>query len=127
MAILRNSLFIILLIYSCADSAQPNKNVVINNHIEGCFTFTNWQIDSNKEPVLLHASIGSGKKNRECPCKSALFKYTVTQKDGHDFDTLLIGTFTTLNKNTVALPLAVQKQLIFNKVPINLSVTCSSP
>ena len=127
MVTLRNSIFITCLLYSCADSAQPGHNVVINNQIEGCFTLSNWQLDLSKEPVLLHVTVGSGKKNRECPCKSALFKYTVTQKDGPDYDTLLIGTFTTLNKNTLLLPLAVQKQLVFTNVPINISLSCSRP
>jgi len=124
MAIFRHSLFTIIFLSSCAHSTQLS-DVDIDNQIEGCFTLKNWQLDTSKEPVILRASFGPENKKFECPCKSALVKYSVTQKIEISTSYLLTGNFTSLGKDYVNLPIAVQKQLIFSDIPLHISLTCA--
>jgi hypothetical protein len=82
-------------------------------------------LDTSKEPVLATASISTKTANTDCPCKSALMKYTAFQKkDGNTFN-LLSGQFSILGKESVVLPIAVQKQLIFPDTLVHLSLSCS--
>lgn len=124
MAALRFSVLAILFLCSCAHSQAP-KNVVIESQVEGCFSFKTSALDTDKEPLLLVASINSKAETGECPCKSALMKYTAFQKkDGNIFN-LLSGQFSVLGKDKIVLPIAVQKQLVFPDVPIHLSLSCA--
>jgi hypothetical protein len=79
----------------------------------------------NKEPLLLVASISPKAENKDCPCRSALMKYTVFQKKDKDIFNLLSGNFSVLGKEKIVLPVAVQKQLVFTDTPIHLSLSCS--
>lgn len=125
MAAPRFSILAIILLCSCAQS-QPPKNVEVESLVDSCFTFNNITLDASKEPVLATASISQKTANTDCPCKSALMKYTAFQKkDGNTFN-LLSGQFSILGKESVVLPIAVQKQLIFPDTPIHLSVSCSN-
>lgn len=124
MAAQKNSLLIALLFFSGACSGW-SENVVVNNHIEGCFTLSSLRLDSGSEPVLLHARIDDGAEKQECPCTSALFKYTAYQESSNGKNSLISGYFTTLQKEVVVLPISVQKQLIFSGVPIQVDLACS--
>jgi hypothetical protein len=124
MAAQKNSLLMTLLLFSCACSGQ-SENVVIDNHIEGCFTLSSLRLDSGSEPVLLHAKIDDGAERQECPCTSALFKYTAYQESRDGKNSLISGYFTTLQKEVAVLPISVQKQLIFSGVPIRVDLACS--
>jgi len=118
------SILAIFLLCSCAHS-QTQKTVEVESLVDGCFTFNNIILDASKEPVLAAASISTKTANADCPCKSAAMKYTAFQrKDGSTF-TLLSGQFSILGKESVILPIAVQKQLIFPDTPIHLSLSCS--
>ena len=125
MAALRYSLVLVLLLCSCAFSKQGD-NIVIENNIDGCFSFTSSQLGLDNEPVILKANIGAENKNADCMCKSALFKYVAYQKNEGEINNLISGTFTTLGKSVVSFPIAVQKQLIFPKIPIHISMSCSN-
>jgi hypothetical protein len=125
MAAPKFSILALFLLCSCAHS-QPQHNIKIESLVDGCFTFSNIMLDVTKEPVLATASIKPATENADCPCKSAAMKYTVDQKkDGNTFN-LLSGQFSVLGKESVVLPIAVQKQLIFQDAPIYLSLSCSS-
>lgn len=125
MAAPRFSVLAALLLSACAHS-QAEKNIKVESLVDSCFTFSNITLDASKEPVLATASISQKTANTDCPCKSALMKYTAFQnKDGNIFN-LLSGQFSTLGKESVVLPIAVQKQLIFPDTPIHLSVACSN-
>lgn len=125
MAAAKFSVLAIFLLCSCAHS-QSQKNVEVESLVDGCFTFTNITLDVTKEPVLATASINLKPENAECPCKSAVMKYTAFQKnDGNTFE-LLSGQFSILGKESVVLPIAAQKQLIFPDIPIHLSLSCSN-
>lgn len=114
---LRFSVLVIFFLCSCAHS-QPQKNIEVTNLVEGCFTLNNITLDIGKEPVLAAASINPKTANADCPCKSAIMKYSAFQKkDGNTFN-LLSGQFSILGKDSVVLPIAVQKQLIFSDAPI---------
>lgn len=125
MAALKFSLLAMCLLCSCAYS-QHQKSVNLESLVDGCFTFTDITLDVSKEPVLATASINLKAENADCPCKSAVMKYAAFQKnEGNTFD-LLSGQFSILGKESVVLPIAVQKQLIFPDNPIHLSLSCSS-
>ncbi len=124
MAALRYSFLYVLFMSSCVTPAET-KEIIIDNDIEGCFTLKFLKLDFMHEPVVLHASVFPEKSNLECPCKSALVKYSSIQKKGTDYYTLLEGNFTALGKNIVILPIAVQKQLILPNIPINILLSCS--
>jgi hypothetical protein len=124
MTALRFSIFAIFLL-SPYVHAQPQKDIKVESLVDGCFTISNIELDTSKEPVLAAASINHNTANADCPCKSALMKYTAFQKkDGNTFN-LLSGQFSVLGKDSVVLPVAVQKQLIFSDTPICLSLSCS--
>lgn len=125
MAAPKFSVLAFFLLCSCAHS-QPQQNVKVGSLIDGCFTFQNITLDVSKEPVLATASIQTKTENTDCPCKSAVMKYSVSQKkDGNDIN-LLSGQFSILGKESIVLPIAVQKQLIFPDTPIHLSLSCSN-
>lgn len=124
MAARRFSVLAIVLFCSCAHS-QSQKGVIVESQVDGCFTSNNITLDVSTEPVLVTASINSKTANADCPCKSAVIKYTAFQKkDGNTFN-LLSGQFSILGKESVVLPIAAQKQLIFPDMPIHLSLSCS--
>ncbi len=125
MAAPRFSVLAALLLCACAHS-QAEKNIKVESQVEGCFTLQNIALDTSKEPVLATALININTATTDCPCKSAVMKYMAYQKkDGNNFD-LLSGQFSILGKESVALPIAVQKQLIFPDIPIYLSLSCSN-
>ena len=101
----RNSILVVLLLFSCSCSGEKD-NVVIKNHIAGCFTLTDLRLDTGSDPVLLHANVGSGKLKGDCPCTSAHFKYSAYQESGDGTNSLMSGYFTTLQKKTVILPVS---------------------
>lgn len=124
MAALRFSILSVLFLCSCANS-QPQENIEIDSLVNDCFVFNMIAVDTTKEPVIATGKITIQPTNVDCPCKSALMKYTATQeKNGNSFK-LLSGQFTILGKETITLPIAVQKQLIFKETPINLAFSCS--
>ena len=119
------SVLALLFLCSCAQS-QPQQSVEIESLVDGCFTAGSFALDATKEPVLATASITSNTATADCPCKSAVMKYTAFQKkDGNTFN-LISGQFSVLGKENIALPIAVQKQLIFPNIPIRISLSCSN-
>lgn len=125
MAVLRSSILIVFLFSSFACSDEKN-NVIIYNPIKGCFGFESWRLNMQEEPVVLNVSVKQKNTNIECPCKSALVKYTASQKVEDSVSKLLTGYFTTLGKDSVILPVSVQKQIIFPKIPIDITLSCSN-
>lgn len=125
MAAPRFSILAIILLCSCAHS-QPPKNVEAESLVDSCFTFSNITVDASKEPVIATASISQKTANTDCPCKSALMRYTAFQKSDDNTFELLSGQFSILGKERVILPIAVQKQLILPDNPIHLSLSCAS-
>ena len=125
MAAPKFSILALFLLCSCAHS-QPQQSMKVESLVDGCFTFSNITLDITKEPVLATASIKPATENADCPCKSAVMKYSAFhKKDGNTFN-LLSGQFSVLGKENVVLPIAVQKQLIFQDAAIHLSLSCSN-
>lgn len=125
MAAQKFSILALFLLCACAHS-QPQKSIEVESVVDGCFAVNNIILDATKEPVLASASITPKTANIDCPCKSAVMKYTAFQKkDGNTFN-FLSGQFSILGKESIVLPIAVQKQLIFPDIPIHLSLSCSS-
>ena len=122
----RFSLLMTVLISGCAQSAPP-QDVIIKNHVEGCFTLNTNQLELNKDPVLLSASISPARDGQDCPCKSALMQYAAYQEIGEDVFQLISGNFSILNKEKLTLPVAVQGNLIFADHAVTLSISCSTP
>ena len=125
MATPKFSIFALSLLCSYAHS-QPQQSVKVESLVDGCFTFSNITLDTTKEPVLATASIKPATKNADCPCKSAVMKYSVFQKKDRNKFNLLSGQCSILGKENIVLPIAVQKHLIFPSTPINLSFFCSN-
>lgn len=125
MAAPRFSVLAALLLCACAHS-QAEKNIEVESQVDSCFTFSNITLDTSKEPVLATASISQKTANTDCPCKSAVMKYTAFQKKTDNTFNLLSGQFSILGKESLVLPIAVQKQLIFPDAPIHLSISCSN-
>ncbi len=125
MAALKSSILIVFLFSSFACSAEKN-NVTIHNPIKGCLGFESWRLNIQEEPVVINVSVKHENNKMDCPCKSALIKYTASQEiEGNVFN-LLSGYFTTLGMDTVILPVSVQKQIIFPKIPIDITLSCSN-
>ena len=122
----RFSLLMTVLISACAQSAPPQE-VIIENHVEGCFTLNTNQLELNKDPVLLSASISPARDGQDCPCKSALMQYAAYQEIGEDVFQLISGNFSILNKEKLTLPVADQGNLIFADQTVTLSISCSTP
>ena len=115
-----------LFLFCLSAHSQSQQSIKVESLIDGCFTFQNITLDATKEPVLATASIKTKTENTDCPCKSAVMKYSVFQKkDGNTFN-LLSGQFSILGKESAVLPIAVQKELIFPDAPIYLSLSCSN-
>jgi hypothetical protein len=123
MAVLKFSILTALFLCSCAHSQQL-KNVEVKSKVEGCFSFKALSFDMNKEPLLLIAEIKSATANHDCHCKSAVMKYTASQSRGGEVSNLLSGQFSVLGKEKVALPIAVQRELVFKDSPILVSLSC---
>ena len=123
MAVLRFSILTALFLCSCAHSQQL-KNVEVKSSVEGCFSFKALSVEMNKDPLLLVAEIKSATANSDCPCKSAVMKYTASQNRGGEVSNLLSGQFSVLGKEKITLPIAVQKELIFKDSPIHISLSC---
>ena len=123
MAVLRFSILTALFLCSCAHSQQL-KNVEVKSNVEGCFSFKALSFDLSKEPLLLIAEINSTAANNDCPCKSAIMKYTASQKRDGEISNLLSGQFSVLGKEKITLPIAVQRELVFKDSPIQLSLSC---
>jgi hypothetical protein len=124
MAVPRFSVLILFLLCSCAHS-QPKKNIEVRSLVDGCFNFNNIILDTTQDPVLATASITPKTSNADCPCKSAVMKYTAYQKRNGNTFNLLSGQFSILGKERVVLPIAAQQQLIFQDTPIHISLSCS--
>ena len=125
MAASRCNLLAVFLLCSYAHS-QPQQIVKVESLVDGCFTFSNITLDTTKEPVLATPSIKPATGNSDCLCKSAVMKYSAFQKKNGNTFNLLSGQFSVLGKESVFLPIAVQKQLIFSDTPIHLSLSCSN-
>ena len=123
MAVLRFSILTALFLCSCAHSQQL-KNVEIKSSVEGCFSLKAISFDMNVEPLLLVTEIKSAAVNSECSCKSAVMKYTASQKRSGEVSNLLSGQFSVMGKEKSTLPIAVQKELVFKDSPINLVLSC---
>lgn len=79
MAAQKFSILALFLLCACAHS-QPQKNIEVESVVDGCFAVNNIILDATKEPVLASASITPKTANTDCPCKSAVMKYTAFQK-----------------------------------------------
>ena len=123
MAVLRFSILTALFLCSCAHSQQL-KNVEVKSNVEGCFSFKAISFDMKVEPLLLMAEISSVTANRDCPCKSAVMKYTASQNRGGEISNLLSGQFSVIGKEKLTLPIAVQKEIVFKDSPIQISLSC---
>src|SRR5687767_77750 len=100
MAAPRFSILAIFLLCSCAHS-QPQRSVEVESLVDGCFTFSKVILDATKEPVLATALVTDKTANTDCPCKSAMMKYSAFQKkDGNTFN-LISGQFSILGKESV--------------------------
>ncbi len=110
MAAQRYSLFLIIFICSCVHSATIS-NLSVKNQAQGCFTLLKKDVQRG-EPVVLNFDVGVGDATQDCPCKSALFKYAVSQENGKDVSSPITGNFTIINKKSVTLLLSVQSQHI---------------
>ena len=127
MIIKKVSLLIAISLSAYTQSATP-QNLIIKNNAKDCFTLTvTNQLESNKDPVLLNASIDPAQNGQECPCKSALMKYSAYQEIEEDILTLISGNFSILSREKLMLPVAAQGNLIFADHPVILSITCSNP
>lgn len=102
-----------LFLFCLSAHSQSQQNIKVESLADGCFTFQNIALDATKEPVLATASIKTKTENTDCPCKSAVMKYSAFQKKDGDTFNLLSGQFSILGKESVVLPVASQKQLIF--------------
>lgn len=127
MMIQKISLFVAISLSAYAQSATP-QDLIIKNNAKGCFTLrvTN-QLEPSKDPVLLSASIDPARDGQECPCKSALMKYSAYQEIEEDILTLISGNFSILSREKLMLPVTAQGNLIFADHPVILSITCSNP
>jgi hypothetical protein len=114
-----------LLISSYAHSNSQNP-VIFKNEVMGCFTLVDENLDIDKEPVTVTVSVGAGGKDLDCPCKSALMKFTAYQELETGTSGLLSGYFAAHGKKSVVLPVAVQNQLIFPLAPIRILISCSN-
>jgi len=123
MEALRFSILTALFLCSCAHSQQL-KNIDLKSNVEGCFSFKVLSFDMNKELLLLVAEIKSATANSDCPCKSAVMKYTASQNRVSEVSNLLSGQFSVLGKEKIILPIAVQRELVFKDSPIQLSLSC---
>ena len=94
--------------------------------VNACFVLGSVTLDTSKEPVLATTSIKTKTGNADCPCKSAVVKYSTFQKRDDNTFNLLSGQFSIFDKGSVVLPIAVQRQLIFPDTPIYLSLACSN-
>lgn len=124
MVVPKYSIFLVMVMCSCVHS-EAITGVNIDNQIKGCANFNNKGIQRG-EPVILNLEVKDRDVTQACPCKSALFQYTASQISGKDVSTLITGSFTALNKKSVALPLSVQSQLVYKELPINLHITCAN-
>ncbi len=115
-----------LFLFCLSAHSQSQQNIKVESLVDGCFTFQNIIVDATKEPVLATASIKTKTENTDCPCKSAVMKYSAFQKKDGDTFNLLSGQFSILGKESVVLPVASQKQLIFPDTPIHLSLACAN-
>lgn len=125
MAAQKYKLIASLLVVSCSN-LNANPNLILHNNISGCFVASEPEFKASGEMSTAQISVSDSEKF-DCPCKSALVSYSATQTQQGNISTLLTGTFTTLGKETVVLPVAVQNQLIFKDSPVNLSFKCASP
>ena len=75
---------------------------------------------------MLKLAISHKESGVDCPCKSTLMHYSSFQKVDGNVSNLLSGDFNVLEKNMVTLPIAVQKQLLYKGIPIQVSVSCAS-
>ena len=123
MAVLRFCILTALFLCSCAYSQQL-KNVEIKSSVEGCFSLKAISFDMNVEPLLLIAEVKSATASNDCPCKSAVMKYTASQKRSGEVSNLLSGQFSVMGKEKITLPIAVQKELVFKDSSINLVLSC---
>lgn len=122
MVALRFSVLALFFLCACAQSQQALK---VKSLVDGCFTVGRITLDETNEPVLATASINSSTATADCPCKSAVMAYTVSQKkDGNTF-TLISGQFSALGKTSIDFPIAVQKQLVFPNTPILIAFACA--
>ena len=115
-----------LFLFCFSAHSQSQQNIKVESLVDGCFTFQNIILDATKEPVLATALIKTKTENADCPCKSAVIKYSAFQKKDGNTVNLLSGQFSILGKESVVLPVASQKQLIFPDTPIHLSLACAN-
>ncbi|MGB3609033.1 MAG: DUF2195 family protein [Cellvibrio sp.] len=120
-----NILTAALMISACVQSSSLSK-VVIENQAEGCFSLNIINMEVNKDPVLLRASISPAPDGSDCPCKSALMRYSTQQEVDKEMLPLLTGTFSVLNQTEVMLPVATQRKLLFAENSVTLSISCAN-
>lgn len=115
----------LVLLAACAQSGDQLE-VVIDNRAGSCLTLTDPRLDARAEPVVLTAGISVADPAADCECKSALIEYHSSQTvDGRPSE-LLSGNFSVLNRGQVVLPVAVQRQLIYPELPLQIRLACAS-
>jgi hypothetical protein len=100
--------------------------VAIEHRLKGCFTVAGQNLHHG-EGLALNIKLSASEKTHTCPCKAALYKYAAHKNNDGIGNNLIEGVFTSLNKERVRLPLAVQTQLIYKGEPLIVTFSCAQP
>ena len=125
MAAQKYSICLVLFISACMHSGLPAK-VNITNQAEGCVTFSVQKTEGDA-PVILNLKVRHGNIEQPCSCRSALLRYNTSQTKERSTFNLLSGSFSAFNKASVALPVAVQSQLVYWDRPLDVHISCETP
>jgi hypothetical protein len=120
MGVLKNSLFLLIALFSVACSATDD-GFSLSYETEGCFNLSNIAKEKIGEAVFLRANITH---KEECGCKSALFKYRAYQSLDAIESELIQGYFTTLSRESLSIPVSAQEKIIYTKSPVRVIFSC---
>ena len=112
------------LISVCAHSG--GTDILIDNQVKSCFTVAGQNLHHG-EALALNIKLGPSEKTHTCSCKAALYTYAAYQNNDGTRNNLIEGVFTSLNKERIRLPLAVQTQLIYKFEPLTVTFSCAQP
>ncbi len=116
------SFLAIFILSACAIAEKPAE-IKVENFASGCFLFETGDVIT-KEPVQVKLNV-TPNSTGDCPCKSALLKYSSIQKMEGAENQLLSGTFSPLGLTSVTLPLSVQSKLVFKEHPVLVDINCA--
>ena len=85
------------------------------------------EVNSSVKYRRYFTKLGASEKTHACTCKAALYTYAVHQNNEDTRNNLIEGIFTSLYKERVQLPLAVQTQLIYKDEPLRVTFSCARP